>query len=663
MKKWPWTLAIVLVLLLGGGGWWFWSLGTVPARAAQGIALSVYSGSVQVRRGASGAWTAATTGEELKNGDVVRTSSDGAATIRYFGIGESRLASNSEITIQSTNSGTVDFQLSGGRIWTRLLRLLDLDNSVSVRTNTVAATVRGTAFDVQANAAGGSTVLVTDSVVDLSPATGSRTVPLHLVEGSMADVSAQGSVVKTDKIADDAKLSSWFLDNTKRDAIFEEQARTRIAQDLASLGGPAPDSAADGIARLSERLHLAVVGTDAPDLYASYAARRLFAIRDLVNRGKSGLALQVLARLDDEMSVKFAGPNGAAYRRALRGSLTEITRLLENTDPLSPLYRLKQRVEDFAVAAGEEPGASEFAVSAKLDAIQSSLMTAGIVMQTNTSTARDLLDSAEQGLKNAAPDISSLPPVTSPTRLASIKNKVAAFDALAKELEDRLTTLNLPTTPITSTTSTSEVPTPTPTTTQPTPTPTPKPTPTVPAINRITLAATPNPATIGDTVRLVVTGVRADGSSVDVTSFAKFQTFGNLGALNGPTYLATAAGSVTIQATVTSQGSALMSSVSLFIQLAPRSLTSLTLTPLGQTTITGGGRLGFSVDAMYSDGSKADVTAKAIFSLSDATLGTMAGSVFSSAQSTTGAAQIETVTAKYSELGFSATNAVDVTIH
>ena len=658
-KKRKWIiLSAIILALFGGGCWWFWSLGNVSAAAKEGISLVVDFGTVELERSGTGSWIAANSGDALNDGDRIRTKTDGAATVRFFGIGESRLAADSELLIRAPSSTKTEFRLSAGRVWTRLLRLLDLDNSFSVRTNAVAATVRGTAFDVQTYQKE-STVWVTDSVVDVTPANAQvAAMPFPIAEGSSVQFDMDGRVTVQDAISEDAKRTAWFSENTTRDGAFETNARAAIEHDLASLGGQVPESAGDAITRLSERLHLAFARSAAPDLYARYAARRAYRIKELIDAEKSGLAFQATSRFEDDIRNRLSGENGAAFRAPLRETFRALERLFESVDPGSSAYRLRQRIEDLSILVNQDADAPQFAISAKLDVVQSELLSAdGAIGRGDADAARGLLDAATQGSENAMQDIVALPDTVAPDTAILLENKLTALHVFATALEERLGAIGeiVPSEEATSTSA--ETPTPTNATTTVVVPQQPKPVPSSP-FTRIVLAAMPNPASLNETVRLTVTGFRADGSTANLTSLARLEKFGNLGTLNGPTFISDIAGSVTITATVIDGGKTFTSSVSVDVKAAPRTLASIELIPLGATTIIGGSRLGFQVTAYYSDGSTQDVTSAASFSLSNPALGSMAGSLFISVQQT----GVERITAQYADLGVSVTSFADVTI-
>ncbi len=160
MKRWPLILIGLAVLVLAS--WWFWSLGNLPVEAAQNVTLQVVKGTVSIQHAAdtNADWVEGQTGEALTVGDRVRTRASSEAVINLFGKAESRLAENSELQIDAAIAETdqqplsLNLHLIGGRMWSHVLRLLDLDSTVIVRVNNVVATVRGTAFDVDAQVAG-----------------------------------------------------------------------------------------------------------------------------------------------------------------------------------------------------------------------------------------------------------------------------------------------------------------------------------------------------------------------------------------------------------------------------------------------------------------------------------------------------------------------------
>src|SRR3989344_5119053 len=146
MKRWA-VVVGVLAVLLGLGGWWFWSLAAVPDEAASQVSLKIDRQPVSVRLPNTTLFVDATNGMALTAGATVKTGEGGQATLTFFRQAETRLDQNSEVTIgdatQDANDPTkttVRLDLEIGRLWSRVLRLFDLDSSYSVKTSSGVAT-------------------------------------------------------------------------------------------------------------------------------------------------------------------------------------------------------------------------------------------------------------------------------------------------------------------------------------------------------------------------------------------------------------------------------------------------------------------------------------------------------------------------------------------
>ena len=106
-----------------------------------------------------------TDGLLLAAGDVIRTGAKSEVSLEFFAGSRVAVNAESEVLIRTAeveaNNARVQrvaLELRGGKVWARVLKLLDLDSSFTLQTNTTIATVRGTAFAVtyHAGAAGSS---------------------------------------------------------------------------------------------------------------------------------------------------------------------------------------------------------------------------------------------------------------------------------------------------------------------------------------------------------------------------------------------------------------------------------------------------------------------------------------------------------------------------
>lgn len=658
--------ALIGVVVLAGLGAWIWSLGSIPAEARDGIILKVEHPQVEVRHGDAGEWTAVTSDTELAESDEVRTGADGRATIRFFDSSETRLRHDSVVTIeearrQSEQASTtsIKIKLIGGRVWSRVMRLFDLDSSFSVRTDTAVATVRGTAFDLGLDATG-TTMWVADSAVAMG--NGKRVV---VPEGFMAIVDAKGGQGATAPMTDADVTTDWFKGNVTADQAFQRDLKEKIAARLMRRGGARPDSAFDGLVKFSENMHVKTAGSAAPDLYGKYLGRRLFGIKSLIDGGKSGLGLQAFMGIENDVKDILKTANGKTYVPAMRSTISEFMVLLSDVGPSSPLYRLQQRLEDLnLLIAGDDVAA---ALYARLLAIDSHLSVASNLIGANALEEAGLsLDGATQGIENAERDLNGA--ALEGNRPELLRGKLDALKAREGAIRIRLQTALVPppAPPLddgsaTSTSATTSTQSTTPTTPGRPKPPTPG-TP-VPPVNEapwdiVTLSAQPNPVFVGSSAQLRVTGSRNDGSTGDLTSRASFVMIGSLGSLNGPTYTATKAGSVTVEATVMDNGVAKKARTTIQVNDAVK-LSLIDILPQGSTTVYQGQTVSLVVRATYSSGLTAIVTSKATWGTSDANIGSAANGVFTAWINGQG---VVTITATYTEDGVTKSNSIPLTV-
>jgi hypothetical protein len=149
--------------------------GTLGGRAlGAATTVTIISGDVEVRHGATGAFVSATDGEVLTAGDTIRTADGARAVLTYFEGSTVSVEPNSELTLEtasalSDGSTVVVMQQNFGRTWHVVTKLITGNSRYEVKTPASTASVRGTAFQVDSD--GDQTVVTTTegTVVDLVP--------------------------------------------------------------------------------------------------------------------------------------------------------------------------------------------------------------------------------------------------------------------------------------------------------------------------------------------------------------------------------------------------------------------------------------------------------------------------------------------------------------
>jgi hypothetical protein len=141
------VLGVLLFMAFAvGGGFGGRALGAATT-------ITIISGDIHVRHGASGSFLLATDGQVLAAGDTVRTGEASRAVLTYFEGSTVSVEPNTELTIESASSSSdgstiVVMRQSVGRTWHVVSKLLSGGSKYEVKTPASTASVRGTAFQV-----------------------------------------------------------------------------------------------------------------------------------------------------------------------------------------------------------------------------------------------------------------------------------------------------------------------------------------------------------------------------------------------------------------------------------------------------------------------------------------------------------------------------------
>ncbi|MBD3251152.1 hypothetical protein GF380_01625, partial [Candidatus Uhrbacteria bacterium] len=662
MKKW--FLLSIPVILVGVFGYWFWSLAAVPTEEDPVVTLIIQEPGVMVRGPNLTNWEEATSGMQLGEGWSVRTDATGLATIQFFEQGATRLDHDTELTITSAmltpgrSGADVEMKLDVGRVWSRVLKLFDLDSSYAVRTSSVVATVRGTAFDLEAWEDGSTEVRVTESAVEMRPIHPAEDSEA-IAEGSVARFDRAGVMMEQRAMTEEEMRRPWFEQNQQSDEAFVERIRDQQLMALKRLDGPRPDGSLSGLARLSERLHLAVAqGSQRERLAQQYLTRRYFHLITLVEEGKSGLAAQEFARLENYIRTQLKGADGAQEKQRILAALHRVSFLVEDVDSDSALYPFKQRIESLQELLTENRPSAAFylrllSIDARLDEVKRYLR------RQSYEEARISLDGAANGIENARRELREITDALEADDRNAIEGKVAALrerevglrerleialqppevEEIATSTEDGLETEE-PSATISETPAASQPPSP--------PIPPEEP-PTPPAsqtsVTGIQLFVQPNPLTVGESASLMVMGTLPEGGQQDVSAQSTFELQQSIARLNGPSLTATAAGNTTVTAYYNDGTQTHTASISITIDQAA-ALESLRIVSSLGTTLSYGQTTSLTAYARYADGYEKDVTSLTSFS-KNAGGGTLSGRNY------TGTLEVptETINGRFTENG------------
>lgn len=151
MKK---MVSSALLIVLAFGMFSFMSVETYVVSAGTFTMLDSFKGDVSIQRLQN--LMPASIGMALMENDRVVTGANGAAVIRYFDNSVSRMSNNTQLQINklvSPNDNSVntyvEVSLFEGKIWSRVLNLVESDSSFVVKANEVSAAAKKAAFNVE----------------------------------------------------------------------------------------------------------------------------------------------------------------------------------------------------------------------------------------------------------------------------------------------------------------------------------------------------------------------------------------------------------------------------------------------------------------------------------------------------------------------------------
>ncbi|MFA5185873.1 MAG: FecR family protein [Patescibacteria group bacterium] len=637
-------LFAVLVLAFGI---WFWSLGAVASEDVPAIRVETTKQSVEFKQKDSADWKKVETAQEVGVGDMVRTDKDGAAQIRWGDRGVTRLDPDTTLTIEevpadpsSVTHAAIKLRLETGRVWSRVLKLFGPESAFEVKTNSVVATVRGTAYGTSIT--GSSTAItVNEGVVEAAPSKGGNGTFVR--QGKLGEFGGDGSLRS---LRDLGPQDEWAGANRNLDKIFDEDLANETAMRFARLQKPAPE----WLTELSEDMRLRFAG-GSKDLSGYYARRRIAALA----LGRN-VSMESISRLVPTMV----------------GKSRELT--LGNVRLALQMVRTPAVGKRFG-----DPGVHKLDA---LETLRTALLTDGMpgeidarLVYLSESIVRAWSDNDGKNVGSLQRDVSDL-------RLQISNSPDLSGGARNKMDRDALALLDFGGVPVAETSSTTEgtaASTSTPETQGQDSTQTPSGSqppnqvtnPKSPAgsvvkpetsceYRLLTLMAKPDRGIkVGDAVSLALYGNCPDGRTDDLTGQASFNPgLTTDGKIDGRVFYPAKDGTIRIYATLQLNGRMRSADTSITVDKTPKRLTGVKVLALGPTTITTGQSVPLQATAAYSDGSTTDVTYQCQWMTSNARLAMVSNQRL---QSLSGTGDVS-ATCNYSENGVNVFGSIMVTI-
>lgn len=647
------SVVVLALLFLGGFGMWFWTLGAVASESVPPMRIEVTKAPVELKRKDDATWKALEMSTDVQVGDSIRTGEGGLAEIRWGDRGVSRIDPSSELTIeaipqdeQAATNAVIRLSVSGGRVWTRLLKLLDMSSEAQVTTGNVVATVRGTAFGVASN--DGTDIAVTESVV-AAGAKDSKNRTL-VREGRLARFHSSGTV---DILRDLTDEDAWAKENKKADAAFDEALRREVEERFKKRQKPAPEWLVD----LAERARLASTNDEKENerLRTGYARRRL---ADAIERPE--LADRTLSRLPDlkgdpddvlrDIRLAVLVTRRQPDRR-LTDALQNLRLDLLDVSEAERRYALALDIDDhiddviFPFIPLSEDERARIIQSLLNDISEWEKGNEGV-----TGDDRTRLDEKAAALRERLFELGMPLPTTEPLPDSTTSTESGASTSTAPTEPTPTEPKVVPKTDTLNTTSKDE------------PAPATAPAPKTCGYTRVSMFAKPNSnVSVGAFVSLTLFATCPDGTTDDVTGRATFSSgYTSDGRISGATFIPSRDGTISLFGTIQENGKTLSANTSITVNKVQtgKRLTGVTATATGPTSLTTGQGAPVQGYAHYSDGTKSEVTYQCVWSTSDARMGMVSSQRF---QSLSGVGTVSAI-CSYTEGGVTLKGSVTFTI-
>ncbi len=592
-KKGKVLLAIIGAILLLLGLHWFWSLGAVASVERKFIRVEAVEGHVEWKRANENEWRELTATTEVNTGDAVRTDVNARARILWGDRGVTRLDPATEIVLDAAPRGNMidaallRVRLESGRVWSRMLKMIDINEGMQVQTNNVVATIRGTSFGV-VNEEGGSKIAITDSVVDAASTL--------LREGQWSTFDKDGKLVEVRQLTDE---NTWAGENKTLDRAFDDaklhELETRFQQ---RISGEA--QAPVWLRQLSEQLHLSFLAGDKKE-----ARRETYALRHLALSGESNSLDKQLKAAENLLARKTVSgefQNELHVWIALSLSARDAGQNIKlSPEQLASLEGLRLRL------ASSEDGA--FTVKAveldeKIDQLLYGTPPEGVMVGTLLASIADFVDEVKRS--------SSLQPKTVEqlVRRAEAMGYRLGFEGFGKDISSDTPGKLLEEGPADSTLGQNEAVSSTSVTSR--------------VYRQLSLFASPSRVSVGDEVRLTLYGITVAGTTAVLNENATFGIVppGEGKIISNTTFIPSVPGQIKISATYQDpEGTrTVFATVQVEKPVAVSEYSGLAFTFQTDLTAPCGAKLPFKIKALYKDGTQKDVTLQASKSVSDSNL-------------------------------------------
>lgn len=390
MKKILLLLIILVVFCLTGIG--VFAMANVKDIPQPTAYVSSVEGKAFIMESGSEKWAELKREQEISAGDTIKTESDGTAMVNLFDNSSSRIGPDSEIAfdelyIDSENYGQtkVGISVQVGKVWSRIIQLMDKDSSFTVGSDSTVATVRGTIFNFELSKDGVAKVDNVENLVEvaavktkeeLDPETGKKVKvretirKVNLEQGMSSQLDEKSNFdelekIKIQKTGASIQESDWFQGNIRADEEFEKELRAKQERMNKEIAGILPDSPLYKFKKAGEKVRIMFTQDEEEKnkLEASFARQRLAESFELAQRGDNEKAREVLIEFQKMIEKLKSKPE----INQLENQLIMQRMMLKEIMPGDQEFEFKTKIEDMQLNLKSKPENEEFLISKTIE--------------------------------------------------------------------------------------------------------------------------------------------------------------------------------------------------------------------------------------------------------------------------------------------------------
>lgn len=331
MKKIFIIIGVLIVGLVIAGVIAVNTLASVPPKVIPQAEISKVNGDVQYKS-SSGQWQEAKLGTVLSTGDSIKTGNGGSAELSFYDNARASLAEKTEVEMKTlyidqynNNHTNVNFSLKVGRVWNRIISLVDENASYEVETSNTVSTVRGTIFDIAVDENGKEEINAVEH--DIQVAVKNNPELKQIVSEKKRALIDPEKIIKHESpfaIQDtppDFVKGNWFTDNDKRDHEFDTEIKKKIELQQEQAIGVQPGEPLYGLKRAAEQVRLATEFNpqEKEHIQEAFEQRRIAEAAHIIRQGDEQ---QGFARIQDVMN----GNNGQPLPPEIKNNIQNILR-------------------------------------------------------------------------------------------------------------------------------------------------------------------------------------------------------------------------------------------------------------------------------------------------------------------------------------------------